>query len=536
MLNRLLSSSVFTVAYILLFPFVVGAVVNFDFIDWGVFAISVFWMFILFIPYYFYPKKWLFVTLLSVPFLISLVDLIHWFLLSGPLSVSSLFVMLETNSSEANDFIETYLSTSLVLLVLFFVCTSILLVLKMKVTKRSLISDIFMGVGTLAFLIIFIQKMTIDRMDLAYPSPVVAVMSYFDEITRFREKANARDVDVNKLKVNAEQDDKDEVHIVVIGESLNRNHLGLYGFEKNTTPLLEDIQDELFVYKDVISASTSTLASLKLALTKSNHQNGIPYYNSYSLIDLARAGGYQIYWISNQSPIGVWDNEVSVMANTSDEVYFVNKAMGSRSVNLVSYDEKSLPPLTKVLNKNVKKKLIVLHMMGSHISYRKRYPKQFEYFKVKEGDSEEKSQKKEYHNSVRYTDYILSEVINSLKTKVDRSTISSMVFISDHGENVYDDFGEIGHGSNKISRHHVEVPFIVWLSKSYRETYSSHVNFMKENTGVSYFCDDFIHSQANLMRLKSTEIEESKSVFSPLFQFKKRELFNVDYDVELKVK
>jgi glucan phosphoethanolaminetransferase (alkaline phosphatase superfamily) len=58
-----------------------------------------------------------------------------------------------------------------------------------------------------------------------------------------------------------------ETHVVVIGESTNRNHMGLYGYFRDTTPGLSKLAPELVVLTDAISCDRYTEAVLDRALT-----------------------------------------------------------------------------------------------------------------------------------------------------------------------------------------------------------------------------------------------------------------------------
>ena len=110
--------------------------------------------------------------------------------------------------------------------------------------------------------------------------------------------------------------------------------------------------------------------------------------------------------------------------------------------------------------------------MGSHTDYKKRYPAEFNHFnndtiKRKLGKpwlNDSKAQKvAEYDNSIRYTDYVVDSVIN-MAAKESRPTL--LLYISDHGENVYDDRDFVGRDEKSV-----RVPFVIYVNSTFRNLY-----------------------------------------------------------------
>ena len=83
---------------------------------------------------------------------------------------------------------------------------------------------------------------------------------------------------------------------------------------------------------------------------------------------------------------------------------------------------------------------IVLHTYGSHFNYHERYPAEFRIYTPDKAEGIRQSYKKElrnaYDNSIRYTDYVLGEIVDMLKKK---EVCASMLYLSDHGEDIFDD-------------------------------------------------------------------------------------------------
>jgi heptose-I-phosphate ethanolaminephosphotransferase len=255
------------------------------------------------------------------------------------------------------------------------------------------------------------------------------------------------------------------VFVLIIGESANRNHMSLYGYPKLTTPKLQPAND-VIVYDNVVSAYSNTLNSILSSFTEANLENKIDYSKSISLIDIYRAAGFITIWISNQSPIGIWDNPVTLFAQKADVTKFVNinSSSSSESAFTISYDDKLFPLLNNYLNYKAQRKFIVLHLMGSHSAYSKRYPSSFE--KFNDATSKKIKTISEYDNSIYYNDYVVDSLLKIVKFYSQKTNAASaVIYLSDHGENVYDEGDFAGHDYvQKMSKHNVEIPFLVWLS------------------------------------------------------------------------
>lgn len=91
--------------------------------------------------------------------------------------------------------------------------------------------------------------------------------------------------------------------VVGIGESLRADNLGIYGYERETTPRLAEIREKLSIYEKSYSAGTNTWTSVPAALTITKTRPDL----SKSIINLANDAGYTTYWLSNQARYSEWD-------------------------------------------------------------------------------------------------------------------------------------------------------------------------------------------------------------------------------------
>lgn len=256
--------------------------------------------------------------------------------------------------------------------------------------------------------------------------------------------------------------------VIVIGESTTRVHMGLYGYKRDTNPQLATVKDELKVFTNVFSSRPNTIESLEQVLTFADQEHPDLYKTKPSVIAMMKQAGYKCYWISNQQTLTARNTMLTTFAKQADEQIFLNNA---RSQNSYSFDEKVLEPYSDTLNKPGEKKLIIVHLIGTHMKYAFRYPASFDHFKDATGlitglADDKKQIINEYDNAVRYNDHIVFELINRLKKTHQQSLL---VYFSDHGEDVYDskthDFK--GRNEGKPTYPMYAVPFIVWHSKNW---------------------------------------------------------------------
>ncbi len=313
--------------------------------------------------------------------------------------------------------------------------------------------------------------------------------------------------------------DNDQIFVLVISESQNRLHFSVYGYNRETTPFLRSIADDLYIFSDINSAAVYTNASVEKMITFADNHNDMQGYESGDLIRFFKDAGFKTYWLSNQYYLGPHDSLYSAIAYKADEAVFLNK-ISSFFLETESYDEALLPYFDKILkDKDTKKKFVVLHLIGSHAPYEMRYPEGRGSFgwdmgikDVMGGISKQKDIAT-YDNSIEYTDSILKDIISGLKASGDDSYL---LFLSDHGVDVYDTYPDksLPRSNSTLSPSMYQIPFIVWLSESYKNNYPGVAERMKKALNRRYQTDRVIHTIIDLSRLQHHFYAEEDSVIS----------------------
>ncbi|HNQ20826.1 MAG TPA: sulfatase-like hydrolase/transferase, partial [Bacteroidales bacterium] len=371
------------------------------------------WIPLLMLPYFFTKKKFVYIIVISLFFLEGLINLSHILVIKAPINASSLFVLMNTNINEAKEFINLKFHFTWLLVIPYIFIYYLALKHPPTIAKQK--GSIYIVAAVLLFSVIFISENLINNRLIrkGIPQTAKAIISFNNEMKTYK-ALKLREVSNVEVKLKtAEQ--YPHVFVLIIGESCNRNHMSLYNYYRKTTPHLDNRKD-IVVYTDVVSPYSNTIGSLLTALTESNLDNKKDYDKSISLIDIFHSLGYKTFWLSNQAPIGVWDNAIYNLAKTSDICVFVNNAANTsfESTYLLSYDEKLFKPFQNSLSDTAKNKFIVIHLMGSHSKYAKRYPQKFNKFNF--ANNNKGKIINEYDNSILYNDFVVDSLLNILKS------------------------------------------------------------------------------------------------------------------------
>ncbi|WP_298787272.1 phosphoethanolamine transferase, partial [uncultured Campylobacter sp.] len=272
--------------------------------------------------------------------------------------------------------------------------------------------------------------------------------------------------------------------VFIIGESLQRNFMSLYGYYLPTTPNLQALEQSgnLIAFSDVVSPGAKTNDVLKYVLNFGNYESEKqrPWSANLDIVNLARLANYETFWISNQERYGQWAVASGASAQMTDHSDFTNQIpvykyaysldevmlpsirnfkSGAKKSPLARKDESSAAEVNGTQKKD---KFFILHLMGSHPSYEFRYPKSFAKFSAADISREplDEGQKKElahYLNTVAYNDFIVSEIY-----KIFASDNTLIVYFSDHAQSLYQYRGKLIHGG--INRFTLEIPLIFMAS------------------------------------------------------------------------
>lgn len=340
--------------------------------------------------------------------------------------------------------------------------------------------------------------------------------------------------------------------VFIIGESLQRNFMSLYGYYLPTTPNLQALEQSgnLIAFSDVVSPGAKTNDVLKYVLNFGNYESEKqrPWSANLDIVNLARLANYETFWISNQERYGQWAVASGASAQMTDHSDFTNQIpvykyaysldevmlpsiknfkSGAKRSPLARKDESSAAEAGGTQKKD---KFFILHLMGSHPSYEFRYPKSFAKFSAADISREplDDGQKKElahYLNTVAYNDFIVSEIY-----KIFASDNTLIVYFSDHAQSLYQYRGKLIHGG--INRFTLEIPLIFMASDKFKEQNADLWTRIAAAKNRPFLNDDLIHAIAEILEMTDLpEFDPARSVINADFNASRpRIIEGVDYD------
>ncbi|MBQ0068829.1 MAG: sulfatase-like hydrolase/transferase [Bacteroidales bacterium] len=273
-----------------------------------------------------------------------------------------------------------------------------------------------------------------------------------------------------------------EVYVMVIGETVRACNMGVYGYNRNTTPHLSRMGNQLAIFRDAITMSNTTHKSVPLLLTAVGSEKFDSLYTQRGIFTAFNEVGYKTAFYSNQRRNGSF---IDYLGSEAQEVVF---AMDSVSVGQNQSDDVLLNLFEqRIKNYKGEKLFIVLHCYGSHFTYTDRYPAEASFFKPDNIASAKREYRPNminaYDNTIRYTDQFLWKITNTLESL---GVASVMLYTSDHGEDIFDDNrNRFLHASPIPTYYQLRVPFMLWSSPSYIEQHPDKWNTVMAHRNVA---------------------------------------------------
>lgn len=304
--------------------------------------------------------------------------------------------------------------------------------------------------------------------------------------------------------------DSTEIYIMVIGETARAHNFSLYGYPRNTNPLLSKTTG-LMAFDHVTTQSNTTHKSVPMLLSAASAENFERLFHEKGILAAFREAGFHTVFVSNQLPNHSF---IDFLGQQADEWQFIK-------TQAISYDANLLPILDRILSQKHQKLFIVLHTYGSHFNYKDRYPRSMAYFKPDDKSDAKPENRQDllnaYDNTIRYTDFVLHGIITRLQK---RGGMSAMLYTSDHGENIFDDNRKLFlHASPRASQYELHVPFLVWTSQSYQQQEPTAVNSLVRNLHREIQSSrSAFHTMLTLGGINTRYLEENLSVASPKYK------------------
>ncbi len=466
---------------------------------------------------------------------LSLISIGYFTIFRQEFSQSVFFVMAESNYNESHEFISQYLSIKLVAVLLIYSFVGGVLWFKVKpvyvknMTKWLVSIVIMVYALTPLFISIAIKRTSFERatkhllsrMETTVPWQLLSsyaayrsqlsnmenILNHLQSLPKFE---NLKDVNTNTPRTL----------VLVIGESTTRSRMGIYGYERDTTPLIEQFEKDnpdFVVFNDVVSSRPYTIEILQQALTLADEQHPDLYLSKPSLIDLMKQAGYKTFWITNQQTITKRNTMLTMFSKQADEQFYMNN---DRNQSSRQYDSSVFEPFKNVLNDPTEKKFIVIHLLGTHMKYELRYPESDEYqrFNDKSGlafdlDDDKLDVYNSYDNAIMFNDFVITKLFNLFKASDANGFI---LYFSDHGEDVYQTAPHdvLGRNEKAPTRAMYTIPFMLWQSPKWL---TNHPNNFQSYVNRKFSTQDLIHTWSDLAGLSFDDYQPERSIVNKDF-------------------
>ena len=547
-------------------------------------------------------RRWIRATMYAILYPVSIIDIYCFVRFGSTLTPTMLLLVGETNSSEASEFFSTYLDWSLLLtpiglilllMLAHIVCNIIAARRKThpavrhkltgrlgRIYKKLSPSDkakVSIGaaaggiLGVLSLILLYngytetinnkiatVRLMSYknigdveheltkkDRANLYLPIYRLAFSVYANKLTAKQVDkliAGIKDVTVDTCTFRSQ-------HIVfVIGESYNKHHSQLYGYNHETTPRQVALHKKgnLIPFTDVIAPFNLTSFVFKNIFSVHAVGDKGDWCDDPLFPELFRRAGYRVAFITNQflpqAKEAVYDFSGGFFLNNP----ILSKAQFDvRNTKLYKFDAGVIRDYDQIVKKDIEQnpdvpRLTILHLKGQHTNYHDRFPKDRKHFNEKDYKKDWPEMSKrcrmllaDYDNATLYNDSIMSEVIKRFE---DEDAI--VVYMSDHGEEAFGDGMEIfgrNHSATidfRLAHEEYEIPMWIWYSNEYAKKHPDIVKQVKEACHRPFMTDNISQVLLYLAGIKSTHYRDDYNVLSDEYNTQRPRIIknSVNYD------
>lgn len=464
---------------------------------------------------------WSFPFIFLNAFNIVLIDLFG----RGAIAVDMFLNLITTNPSEASEVLQNLLPSLTIILILYIpllVWASLANKKGLEFTRedrRFFQKTAISGLCVSAVLLgcCHISDKTYREVDNAFPVNAAYNMWLAIERTYQTENYAKTSSEFTFNATSSHPKDAKEVYVLVIGETARAMDFGLNGYARQTTPRLA-AREGVISFTKAYSQSNTTHKSVPMLLSEVSAEDFGDIIHQKSLITAFKEAGFSTLFLSCQKHNRSY---IEFFAHEADECVYLHDDSGFGKLS----DFDCIPLLQKALEKAPQKLLVVIHAYGSHFNYRERYEKEDALFQPdlpSEARPENVSSLlNAYDNTIVMTDRLLDEVISALEGT---GAIAGMLYVSDHGENVYDDYRQkFLHASPIPSWYEMHVPFIVWLSKGYDESFPEALDALTSHReAVVQTSESVFHTMLDLAGVRASLIDTTLSVASPSYTLRQR--------------
>ncbi len=512
-----------------------------------------------------------------VAYILAFVDVYCFTKYDTTLTPTMMMLLAETDSREAGEFVKSILSPDIifgkagwifVVLILHILLTPLGRLFRnvrlSDAIKEQVINPLFGLVFLVTFIVTGVIAMPnkIGLYKLMTADSIGKVEHLLTEkehgvdyqpVYRLAFSTYANSLTARQIKVLRESADKVKVDsckftspkiVLIIGESLSRHHSQQYGYWQPTTPRQSWFEStgDMVKFTDVVSPWNLTSFVFKLMFSTYTVGDKGEWCDYPLFPEVFRKAGYHVTFLTNQflpkAKQAVYDFSGGFFLN--DPV--LSKAQfDTRNDRVHQYDEALLDDYRKLKYKgNARGELTIFHLIGQHVLYRQRSPKDRKVFKKEDylqakphlNDRERKTLA-DYDNSILYNDSVVTSII---KEFINDDAI--VIYLSDHGEECYE--GDMHfycrmHSANidaRLAHAEFDIPFWIYCTKTYQQNHPEIFSQIQTARNRRYMTDALPHLLMYLAGIETKDYNERYNLLSPRYDNKRPRILKntTDYD------
>ena len=515
-------------------------------------------------------RRWVVGAFYIIAYATSIADLFCWVKFQSSLNPSMLLLAAETDKREASEFFSSYinsevLASSVGLLLLIIVMQCLVAVwniyrkrkgikypVQLNILKEK--SAHFIGIIALVFFVVsaissyhnkreMVQIFSLKTIgDVEHELTTPDCATFYTPVYRLVFSLYANHLAAQQIDRLVEAKDRATVQsctfdtkniVLIIGESMGPHHSQQYGYFMNTTPRQIALEKSglLVPFSDVVAPWNLTSFVFKNIF--SMHVVGQKgEWCDYPLFpQLFRKAGYHVSFITNQflpqAKEAVYDFSGGFFLNHKE---LSESMFDTRNTHLHTFDDGLLADYdNKLKAENKENNLIIFHLIGSHVSYNRRYPKNRKHFKAADYEQKRPELTKQrrymlahYDNAILYNDSIVAQIVKRFANEE-----AVVIYMPDHGEECFEGNRGIicrNHSAEidyDLARYEFAVPFWIYCSPKYIEKHPKVFEQIKAVRHKRFMTDALPHLLLHLGGIKAKDYRSEYDILSPQYNEKR---------------
>ena len=512
-----------------------------------------------------------------IAYALALVDVYCFVTYDTTITPTVIMLMAETDSREAGEFMKTILSPAIIFgkvgWILLILIVHILLqplsrlvrnVRLDPMVKERVVHPLFGSVLLVAFIVTAVMSFgnkravcryfTTDSIgDLEHMLTEKNCGVNYQPVYRMAFSLYANSLTSRQIKVLRQSAENISVDscaftspkiVLIIGESVSRNHSQQYGYWQPTTPRQAWFEStgDMVKFTDVVSPWNLTSFVFKLMFSTYTVGDRGEWCDYPLFPEVFRKAGYHVTFLTNQflpkAKEAVYDFSGGFFLN---DPVLSEAQFDTRNRELHKYDEDLIEDYRQLKpHDDIPGELAIFHLVGQHVQYSQRYPRDRRVFR-KEDYAEKKPQLNDrerriladYDNAMLYNDSVVTAII---KQFIDKDAI--VIYAPDHGEECFE--GDMHffcrmHSTEITSRlAHAEfdIPFWIYCTKTYQKNHPEIFAQIKAARNRRYMTDALPHLLMYLAGIETKDYNERYNLISPKYDNRRLRILKntTDYD------